>query len=105
MPSAISQPSIFQRIAVLFYILILAWAPFPLGSAVAWGAGLLQVLVAACWMIWILANVRDLSIVLPNKPALWVAASLYLIAVFWAFLQSFPVLPDAWAHPIWEMMG
>jgi O-antigen ligase len=90
-----------RRIAVGLLIVTLAWAPFPLGGAIAWAAGLQAMLIALCWMFWGLAapGSQDTK----GRKAVLVPALLVLAALAWAVVQIVPGVPSAWVHPVWSM--
>jgi O-antigen ligase len=92
-----------RRIAIGALIATLAWAPFPLGGAVSWGAGLQEMMIAACWLLWLAANWNDPAALLPKRPALIVALGLAVVVILWVYVQTLPGLPAAWVHPIWQV--
>ena len=90
-----------------FWLLIatLAWAPFPLGSNRPWSWSLLVLLTGACWTLWAAS-----AALAPRPPAqalrrVAVPVLLAGAALLWGLMQSLPILPGSWAHPIWEMAG
>jgi O-antigen ligase len=90
-------------LALCCYIIVLAWAPFPLGSAVSWGAGLLAALVGLCWMVWLasgngIADRRSIGVL-----ALWGPLLLGGLAIGWACVQIWPGVPASWIHPLWAI--
>jgi O-antigen ligase len=91
-----------SELAMWLFVLVLGFAPFPLGLAVSWGAGLSAILIAACCLIWVLANIADVQVLLFRPAILWIPSALFGVALLWAFLQAFPLFP-AWNHPAWEM--
>lgn len=90
-------------IALSAYILLLAWAPFPLGGAVSWGSGLQVLLLAGCWGLWALSVWGQPGEFLPHARALAIPLALCLLVLFWAFVQTLPIVPANWAHPLWAM--
>jgi len=103
MASAADQKAGLPRtVAVGAFLLLMAWAPFPLGSAVSWGAGLFEVMVAGCWALWILANIADPAVLGPSPRHLLIPLALWLIVLLWAFLQTLPA-PAGLANPLWAM--
>src|SRR6202012_417621 len=92
----------FQTIAVGVFLVVIAWTPFPLGSAVSWGAGLFEMMIAACWALWILANIADPSPLMPAPRHLLVPLALWLLVLLWAVVQTLPV-PAGLANPLWGM--
>lgn len=105
-----SLPSLHDRIrhatkstAVGLFIAILAWSPFPLGGAVAWAAGLQEILIAICWVLWVLATVGTGREFRSSNHVIVVPAMLAAFAILWAIVQVMPSVPANWAHPIWAM--
>ena len=92
-----------SQIAVWSYIAVLAWAPFPLGGAVSWGAGLIELMIAACLFLWLAAHWTDPAMLLPAQPIIFVPLLIALLVLFWAFMQTLPIVPASWAHPVWSM--
>jgi O-antigen ligase len=92
-----------SQAAVWLYLGILAWAPFPLGGAIAWAAGLQEILIAVCWLLWVLvnfaANDHDPFALRDAKWPLLMA----LAVLGWAVVQMLPIVPASWAHPLWQM--
>ena len=87
------------------YVLVLAWAPFPLGSNRAWSWNLLIVLIALCWLLWGALHWRQkgMSGLFPRRyPAPCVLGA---CAIFWAVFQALPIVPQNWTHPIWSVAG
>ncbi len=92
----------YARFAALWLFLgTLAWAPFPLGGAISWGAGLQEILIALCWIFWA-ASVREEKC-WPEFRAVLVPLLLAVLVLVWAVLQILPVVPTSWVHPIWTM--
>lgn len=92
-----------KRATVWIYIFVMAWAPFPLGGAVSWGAGLLEIMIGVCWLSWLFANWSDPMSLLPKRPALIVALLLVFAVILWAYVQTQRDVPEAWVHPIWQV--
>lgn len=92
-----------RRIAVGAFVAVLAWAPFPLGGAVSWGAALQEIMIAVCWLLWLAADWTDPSSLLPKRRSLYIALVLVLAVLLWAFIQTLPGVPATWAHPIWQV--
>jgi len=91
--------------AVWSYVLLLAWAPFPLGGAVSWGAGFQVLLLALCWALWALSVWNEPEPIWPHARALAVPLALVVLVLGWAFVQTLPIIPSDWAHPLWSMAG
>jgi O-antigen ligase len=102
MTSADQKAGLFRTIAVGAFVLMMAWVPFPLGSAVSWGAGLFEMLVAACWVLWILANLAEPGSMVPAPRHLLIPLGLWLVVLLWAFAQILPA-PASLANPLWAM--
>lgn len=90
-------------VAVWSLIVMLAWAPFPLGSAVSWGAGLLELMTAGCWIIWLVANWQAPESLWPTRWSVRIPLMLALGVLVWAVIQTLTIVPTSWAHPIWSM--
>ncbi|MGA7676571.1 MAG: O-antigen ligase family protein [Rhizomicrobium sp.] len=88
---------------VWFYVAILAWSPFPLGGAISWGAGLQEILIALCWILWVSSNVGRIDAIWPNLRLVLVPLVLAVLVLAWACVQMLPIVPPDWAHPLWAM--
>ncbi len=90
--------------ATAFWLLVvaLAWAPFPLGSNRQWSASLLYLLVALAWFVWVL-SLEDFSRVRRFVGRLLVPLILALAALAWGLVQTLPVVPQSWVHPLWGL--
>ncbi|MEJ0027274.1 MAG: O-antigen ligase family protein [Rhizomicrobium sp.] len=88
-----------------FWLLIaaLAWAPFPLGSAVSWGAPLLELMIASSWVLWAISTVGDTPEDTARLRPIAAPAAIALIVLAWTVVQTLPIVPENWAHPIWAM--
>jgi O-antigen ligase len=87
------------------YVLVLAWAPFPLGSNREWSWNLLIAMVALCWLVWGALHQREKALswlFVRNYP---VPCVLAVCAVLWAVFQALPLAPQQWVHPIWKLAG
>jgi len=97
-------PRAKARLAVFsFYLAILAWAPFPLGSNRPWSWSLLVCLIAIAWILWwLLAAHKDFEY---RKfiARFWLPLGLASLTAAWAFLQTADFVPANWMHPIWQM--
>ena len=92
----------YARLAALWLLLAtLAWAPFPLGGAIGWSAGLQEILIALCWILWAI-SAREGKIWSELRTVL-VPLLLAVLVLCWAVLQMLPVVPAAWIHPVWTM--
>jgi O-antigen ligase len=88
---------------VWFYIAILAWSPFPLGGAISWGAGLQEILIALCWVLWVASTAGRSEPIWSNLRLVLVPLVLALLVLAWACVQTLPIVPASWAHPLWPM--
>jgi hypothetical protein len=94
---------IARKSAIWLLLATLAWAPFPLGGAIAWAPGLQEMLVAACWLLWAMGTSGPLDEYESNSRILTVPLVLALLVLVWAAIQMLPVVPASWTHPIWGM--
>ena len=84
------------------YVVVLAWAPYPLGSNRPWSWNLLILLISLCWILWGIAHW--------NRPqGNWtplfshpVPFGLALCTILWAVVQALPIVPSEWTHPAWN---
>lgn len=95
--------SLARSAAVWLFIAILAWSPFPLGGAIAWAAGLQEILIAICWLLWVLATGGAGNRTRSSNHLIFIPAAFAALAVFWAIVQVLPGMPTSWTHPIWAM--
>ena len=86
-----------------FYIAILAWSPFPLGGAISWGAGLQEILIALCWLLWVASTVGRTEPIWTNLRLVLVPLVLAILVLAWACVQILPIVPASWPHPLWSM--
>lgn len=102
-PAAARFSRALGKAAIAVYVVILAWAPFPLGGALGWGAGLQEILIALCWVLWALSTWQA---PVADRIAVRVLAGplvLATLALGWACLQCLSIVPSGWAHPVWAM--
>jgi O-antigen ligase len=99
------EQTVFSRrmksVAVWLLIAVMAWAPFPLGGAIAWAAGLQEILVALCWAAWALSLAGGRNAWVASLGPVLVPLVLVLAVLSWALVQMLPVVPASWAHPAW----
>ena len=89
---------------MIFWLLIavVVLAPLPFASVYPWSWSLMAVIIGALLVAW------SVSAALGKlKPAFglrrtWPFVLLFLIPVVWAALQSLPITPEAWHHPLWR---
>jgi O-antigen ligase len=91
-----------RALSLALLVVTLAWAPFPLGSALSWCAPVLAILLAISWVFW---GISTLTI--PGTAAslrlVAVPAVLVLLVFAWTIVQTLPVVPAHWVHPVWPM--
>jgi O-antigen ligase len=98
-------PRLARQGCLWFLIAILAWAPFPLGSNREWSWGLLSILVACCWIPWAIWALATSELQWRNLRLTWLPLSLAMITLLWAIIQTLPIVPASWNHPLWEATG
>jgi len=84
-----------------FLVAILAWTPFPLGSNREWSWSLLTILVAVCWLPWVIWACNTLDTQWNNLKRVGIPLILAGLALVWAIIQASPIVPPNWVHPIW----
>ena len=89
--------------SVWLFIATLAWAPFPLGGAIAWAAGLQEILIALCWLLWVASSIGTGEWDWSGWRIVAVPLALAALVLCWATIQITPDVPAAWAHPVWAM--
>lgn len=89
-----------DRIFIALTALIVL-APLPLAANRAWSWSLLTLASALLTLIWVLGRLRGRCP--PGLPMVKLAlpAALFLTAWTWGLLQTLPILPSSWAHPVW----
>lgn len=92
-----------RNAAVWLYVAMLAWTPFPLGGAIAWAAGLQEILVAPCWMLWILGTAGTRDKTWSSNRTILAPLAFAALTICWAIIQITPSVPSGWVHPIWNM--
>src|SRR6202042_3544608 len=84
-------------------VLMLAWAPFPLGSAVSWGNGVLSLMLMIAMLLWLAATVAGSAAPIVARRDVAVPFTLLVLVLFYALVQTMPIGASGWAHPIWAM--
>jgi O-antigen ligase len=87
------------------FIVILAWAPFPLGSNRAWSWSLLCVLVMLCWFLWCASVWSRPQAMARLADGIRIPLLLGGFALLWGIVQALPIVPESWTHPVWQMAG
>ena len=90
-----------RRLSLWSLIALALWVPLPLGSARPWAAGVLAI---AAGLIVMAGGVADLAFGREQPAesrALGIAAALFALALGWAVVQSLPLAPSGWQHPLW----
>jgi hypothetical protein len=103
MPMAVAIRSLPGRVAFGLLAALLAVAPLPIASNVAWAKLLLAVGLGAALLLAAAGRLLTGGPRREAPPLLLAAALLWLGAVAWAYLQSRPWLPPSWQHPIWAV--
>lgn len=89
--------------AVWLLIATLAWSPFPLGGAIAWAAGVQELLIAACWTLWSVGTIGTSDATWSSSRIIFVPLALAALSLGWAVIQITPGMPQDWVHPVWGM--
>ncbi len=95
--------SIARTTSVYLLVATLAWSPFPLGGAIAWAAGVQEMLVALCWMAWVLGSFGTPEESWSSNRIIVGPLLLSVLALAWAVIQIAPGVPQNWVHPVWGM--
>ena len=88
---------------VWFYLAVLAWSPFPLGGAISWAAGLQEILIALCWVLWVGSTLGRIDSAWSNLRLVLVPLVLAILVLGWACVQILPIVSAGWVHPLWPM--
>jgi O-antigen ligase len=89
--------------AVLAIVIALAWTPFPLGSAVTWGAPIFELLVGAAWAFWAVWASSNPSVISALLRPIWPTMLLCVAVLIWCAIQAVTFAPAVLKHPIWQM--
>jgi len=85
---------------VLLAIVVIA--PIPFASVHLWAWSLFSLVTSVLILAWAVSahfgqsNISDIS------RLCWTSIGLFSAGMAWAFLQSSPILPVAWHHPVWK---
>src|SRR5271156_6799950 len=98
-----SPVSRYELLSFILLLLILAWAPFPLGSNRPWAWSLLSLLIASSWLLWSVSAWQRPDTTRGLAHGLLIPWILALLALAWGVVQVLPIVPQAWVHPAWGM--
>jgi O-antigen ligase len=104
MPTEASLPiwfRLFRDSCFWLLILVLAWAPFPLGSNREWSWSLLTILVSFGWFLWTIWAVGTAGAQWRNLKRLAIPLGFVITTLAWASIQGLPFVPANWIHPLW----
>lgn len=99
----VSRMSSLRTSCVWLFIAILCWVPFPLGGAIEWAAGVQALLVSICVILWLLSSSSRINDIVIGIKRIAVPFCLVFLVILWAWIQSLPVVPSSWAHPLWTI--
>ena len=91
----------FESGAFWLMIVLVAWAPFPLGSNRPWAWTLLVFGAVAAMLIWVAAKWKKPASALAHLRPLAGPIALGSLALVWGLVQITPLVPASWAHPVW----
>ncbi len=60
-------------------------------------------MIAGCWLLWLAANWSEPENLLPRRRSVVIPLLAVLLVLLWAVVQTLPIVPESWAHPIWSM--
>mgnify|MGYP003667347285 CR=1 FL=1 len=93
------------RLSFWGLMVLLAWAPLPLGSNRPWSWNLLSLCTGVLLVLWALSALLDPRATRLMGKRLLVPAILFGLVVLWGMAQASPLLPDAWSNPLWAEAG
>jgi O-antigen ligase len=101
-----------ERILLLSFLFVLAWAPFPYGSNRPWAELALGLGLGSILLVWSAVALTGITAVIPQLRRLALPALCIFVALGWAVVQSLDLEAvatltginlTALAHPIWSM--
>jgi len=92
------KPS-FDRAAFGLFLLLIVWAPIPLGSNRPWAWALLEIGIFTTGLLWLAAHLRREVGITPAARAAWPALALFGLWLAWIALQWIP-LPAGWVRTL-----
>lgn len=99
-----SGPAVrFEQASFGLFLIVLAWAPFPLGSNRPWSWSLLCLLIGVCWLLWLASVWAKPRAVLGLSRGLIGPLVLAALALCWGIVQVVPFVPQTWTHPVWQL--
>jgi len=96
-------PSRFESGAFWLLIVLVAWAPFPLGSNRPWAWSLIVFGVIAAALLWIASKWKNPGEALAHFRPLAISIALGVAALAWGLIQIASWVPSNWAHPVWSI--
>jgi O-antigen ligase len=93
----------YRKICIWLLIAVLAWSPFPFGGAIFWAAALQEICIAICFGLWVISYHGNGRALIAGSKAVVVPLVLTLLVILWAWVQTLPIVPESWAHPLWGM--
>jgi O-antigen ligase len=102
-PWVLRLQAVSKALATWLVIVVMAWAPFPLGGAIPWAAGLQEMLIGLCCILWLLGTVGQANYGNGSHKVLAIPFLLCAGVLIWAVLQILTIAPPSWAHPLWRI--
>lgn len=86
-------------------LVLIIWAPFPLGSNREWSWSILTILTACCWLLWSIWACVSSRSQFENLRKLTLPLIAVVLCLVWAVIQVLPIVPKDWSHPLWPVTG
>ncbi len=77
-------------------------APLPLASVYVWSWGLMASIVGVLLVGWAFSHAHRGEQPPVAVKSIWPFVVLFGVTVLWALIQSLPLTPESWHHPIWN---